>query len=306
MNRFKNILYILQGEIEQQTAAIARVVTLARNNQADLTIVEVMSNNASEEMINNRKLHLHLLLQLYCNQQNIKIDILIITDFLDVIRAVLNHAYDLVVKPVENPDLMTKLFGSDDMCLLRKCPCPVWLIKQHEESTYHNILVALDFPTHNATEYEQHFNQKILELSASLALSEFSALHLAHAWDAIAEGKIQTWNANHATIAKYIDGERSSHEMQFHQLGEWLKNHLGKESYEYLAPHFHLRRGAATKVITDLAKELQADLIVIGTIGRAGISGLLIGNTAETILEQVNCSVLALKPAEFVSPVTLN
>jgi universal stress protein E len=42
------------------------------------------------------------------------------------------------------------------------------------------------------------------------------------------------------------------------------------------------------------------------TVGRTGIPGLLMGNTAETILQQVNCSVLAIKPPGFVTPVTLD
>jgi universal stress protein E len=41
----------------------------------------------------------------------------------------------------------------------------------------------------------------------------------------------------------------------------------------------------------------------MGTVGRAGIAGLLIGNTAEKILHQVECSVMTVKPDGFVSPV---
>jgi len=46
------------------------------------------------------------------------------------------------------------------------------------------------------------------------------------------------------------------------------------------------------------------DLIVMGTLARAGVEGLLIGNTAEKILSRIDCSVLALKPEGFVSPIT--
>jgi len=52
-------------------------------------------------------------------------------------------------------------------------------------------------------------------------------------------------------------------------------------------------------------KVLQADLVVMGTVARTGIAGWLIGNTAEAILEQLQCSVLAVKPHGFVSPVKL-
>ena len=44
----------------------------------------------------------------------------------------------------------------------------------------------------------------------------------------------------------------------------------------------------------------------MGTVARTGIPGLLIGNTAETILQRVDCSVLAVKPDGFVSPVGLD
>ena len=58
-------------------------------------------------------------------------------------------------------------------------------------------------------------------------------------------------------------------------------------------------------VIPRLASKLQADLIVMGTVARTGIPGLFIGNTAETILGRVECSVLAVKPPGFVTPVKL-
>ena len=41
----------------------------------------------------------------------------------------------------------------------------------------------------------------------------------------------------------------------------------------------------------------------MGTVGRTGIQGVLIGNTAETILSNVHCPVLTTKPEGFVSPV---
>ena len=50
--------------------------------------------------------------------------------------------------------------------------------------------------------------------------------------------------------------------------------------------------------------ELLADLFVEGTFTRPGISGLMIGNTAEAILNQLTCSVLAIKPPGFQTPVT--
>jgi len=58
-------------------------------------------------------------------------------------------------------------------------------------------------------------------------------------------------------------------------------------------------------VIAPLAAELWADLVVMGTVARTGISGLIIGNTAEAILDQLTCSVLAIKPPGVKTPVKI-
>jgi nucleotide-binding universal stress UspA family protein len=64
-----------------------------------------------------------------------------------------------------------------------------------------------------------------------------------------------------------------------------------------------LIKGQAEDVIPDLAESFEADLVVIGTVGRTGIPGLLIGNTAEEILNSVDCSVVTLKPEGFETPI---
>jgi universal stress protein E len=45
--------------------------------------------------------------------------------------------------------------------------------------------------------------------------------------------------------------------------------------------------------------------VVMGTVARTGVPGFIMGNTAETILSQIDCSVLAIKPPGFTTPVTL-
>ena len=54
-----------------------------------------------------------------------------------------------------------------------------------------------------------------------------------------------------------------------------------------------------------MVDRLDVDLVVMGTVGRTGLKGLIMGNTAETILRSVRCSVLAVKPEGFVTPVRI-
>jgi nucleotide-binding universal stress UspA family protein len=74
---------------------------------------------------------------------------------------------------------------------------------------------------------------------------------------------------------------------------------------DYLKPQTHLVKGLARKEIPALANQIEADMVVMGTVVRTGIPGFIMGNTAETILNQIDCSVLAIKPSGFVTPITL-
>lgn len=318
MKVFKSILCVTEP-IEGCRPILDRAVSLAENNQAQLTVAVVIPRIETEirmpdtgpvpapaTMASERLQILQGFTAPYRQRLGIQHEVLTGTGFLEIIRAVLRHGHDLLVKPAENPTFTERLFGSDDMHLLRKCPCPVWLTKPGEKSNYRCIVAAVDFDPETPDAGEQNLNEQILELSSSLAVSDFAALHVVHLWDAPGESTVRGWSDNpDAAVASYVEGERSSHQRRLDRLREKLRDRIGNEAYDYISPQFHLRRGAASNGIPELARELQADLVVMGTVARTGISGLFIGNTAETVLEQLQCSVLAVKPSGFVSPVTL-
>lgn len=65
----------------------------------------------------------------------------------------------------------------------------------------------------------------------------------------------------------------------------------------------HVVEGVAGEIIPDLVQRLGIGILVMGSLARTGISGLLIGNTAERVLSSVEASVLAVKPPGFESPI---
>jgi len=74
-----------------------------------------------------------------------------------------------------------------------------------------------------------------------------------------------------------------------------------------LAVYKHLPRSESpARAIVKLARSKKIDLLVMGTVCRTGVAGFFIGNTAEKVLSEVNCSVLTVKPQGFVTPVTLD
>jgi len=318
MPQLRRILHLAEASVAQGPV-LARAVSLAERTQGELTVLDVVPVipasigqqgslhviDAQAALVNGRRTELSALIAPYRSRRDILVDVQVGEVFLEVIRAVLRDGHDLLIKRAENPSFIERLFGTDDMHLLRKCPCPVWLTRPDERSSYACILAAVDFDVDGrSNSAEQALNERILELASLFALADVAVLHLIHAWDAPAEGMVRSWADNPVVAGgAYVEGERSRHERAFNLLRDQLRDHLGSAVYERLAPRFHLRRGAAVEVVPGLAKQLHADLVVMGTVARTGIAGLFIGNTAERILEQLQCSVLAIKPPGFVSPV---
>lgn len=323
MKGFLNILCAVTPAPEH-AAALQRAVSLAENNQASLTVAAVIprftadyrmpeGGPVSAEMQDRLKAeHLEALESFtapYRGRVQIRHEVLAGRVFMELIRAVLRNGHDLVIKPAENPGYVERLFGSDDMHLLRKCPCPLWLTKPGEKADYERILAAVDLGTESDEASRPAFGEldaAILELASSLAVSDFTELHVVHAWDAPAESILRRWNyePDHL-VTRYVDAERERHQRALERARRALRERLGEETYDYVSPRFHLQRGPASRAVPDAAGNLRADLVVMGTLGRSGIAGLFIGNTAEAILEQLQCSVLALKPPGFVTPVTV-
>lgn len=317
MKRFKRILYVGEASVDQ-ASAIARAVSLAKNNQADLKVMDVVpplpeggrlpsAGNWQSAMVDERRQALESLVAPHRQGVNVHLEVQVGKTFLEVIRTVLRDAHDLVIKPAENPGWVERLFGSDDMHLLRKCPCPVWMTKPGEKANYGCIMAALDFDPSQLDAVAQGLNGEILALAGSLALSDFAALHLVHAWNAPAEGILRARSSNpDADLFAYIEGERLRHQEGMDLLSQSLRERIGQEAYTYLSPQCHMAQGSPKTVVPGLATHLQADLVVMGTVGRTGISGLFMGNTSEAVLDQLKCSVLAIKPPGFVSPVMLD
>lgn len=320
MELFKNILYVSEVSVAQE-ASLARAVSLAENNQANLSVLDVVPvvpsgprilpdgrtpRELQNALVDHRLQVLESLVEPYRKRLDICLEVLVGTTFLEVTRSVLRNDYDLLIKPAENPKFIERLFGSDDMQLLRNCPCPIWLAPAGKQGDYKRILVAIDLDPYEPNAADDNLNREILALSGSLALSDFASLHFVHAWDAPGEMLVWLWSENASKASSdYVEGMRSSHESALYRFRDQLKERIGLDAYNHLAPQFHLRQGVPSQVIPNMIEKLGADLVIMGTVARTGIAGLLIGNTAEAILEQVQCSVLAIKPPGFVSPVRL-
>jgi nucleotide-binding universal stress UspA family protein len=184
------------------------------------------------------------------------------------------------------------LFGSSDQRLMRKCPCPVWIVKPSRKKYFRKILAAVDLnPSEPDTEA---LARQIMSLATWLAKEERSELHVLHVWRLPGEAKLRGRQILTTSADKILRDLRAAHKTELDGL---LKH------YPYEKKIVHLIKGRAGEVIPAFAEKHEVDLVVIGTVARGGIPGLFIGNTAEKVLSEVDCSVLTLKPEGFETPI---
>ena len=176
LRRFQKILFV--NHPLNVPEALERALQLARNNGARLDVI-----NVYEELPDS----LDKVISALKEQQHDQVTRLIETSrpgigsvkhvqrsgtpFIEIIKEVLEEGHDLIIKPARGYSrLSAMLFGSTDLHLLRKCPCPVWIIKPSGAPSYQRILAAVD-PDPDERENED-LNRLILELATSLAQQE--------------------------------------------------------------------------------------------------------------------------------------
>ena len=155
------------------------------------------------------------------------------------------------------------------------------------------ILAAIDpFPD---GEEQERLNDRIIQLAASLADWEQGELYAVGAWD-VPGGPLLMSRMNSTAFEDHVENIRIWGRETFLQALESLSKPL-------LPNHARYERGKAADVIVRCSQDIDADVIVMGTLARTGVPGMLIGNIAERVLRQSRCSLLTIKPQRFVSPV---
>lgn len=323
MQRFKNILFVLDNS-PFTGAAIQRAVELASTNKAKLTIIDIIPvspigrslQSLSEkvdmmrkELINERKIEMEETLYGYLGDQEVTIEVLPGKPFFEIIQYVIRNNCDLVIKSAEQDNLLPPiLFGSTDLKLLRKCPCPVWIVKPDDHPPSRRILAAVELESSDENLEIDVINRQIVEITSSLAQRESAQLHIVHAFLILDGGKLAQMLSKHfeEDSIRWVEEQKRNIDALQKSFEKMFKKHLDDKNIADLEYNFHFLEGEAEDVIVDLVQTEKIDLVVMGTVGRSDLAGLLIGNTSEAILSRIQCSVLAIKPPGFVSPIAFH
>jgi nucleotide-binding universal stress UspA family protein len=299
--KFTNILFV-PLRMRDNPAAIRKVAAAAKGHNADLTVMGVVEEpSAFHRLIDRPRLDSSIRaaeqedlidrLSACCATTGLEnAQTMIRTGIppLTIIEQVIAGGHDLVVVTTDDD----RHDHATVKRLLRKCPCPVWVIRP-SRAKVQRILAAV-----NPSPDERELNCEIL--GAALAMHDLfgGELHAVHAWRLLGESTLRNSAFLHTPpeeVDRLVKSERTRHAAAFDDL---LTSCGGEASW-----NTHLLEGAAPDAVMGLMKRKRINLLVMGTVARTGIAGLLVGNTAEQLIDDVRCSVIAVKPPGFVSPV---
>ncbi len=186
-------------------------------------------------------------------------------------------------------------YGSTTRHLMRKSGVPLWIMAPSKRTAVKRVAAAVDIVTNDPE--SERLNAQIVRWAERIARQQDAKLQLCHAWQLEAEAYLIDWAGySDMAIAKMAQEE----ERQRKERLEALLTELGLSPDK--VPIVMLEGKPKTKIPIYLDQS-DTDLVVMGTLCRSGIAGFIIGNTAERMIDAVHCSIVALKPDGFRSPV---
>ncbi|MFT4058505.1 MAG: universal stress protein [Legionella sp.] len=308
MKRFHNILFVSSG-IKDETEALKQALLIANESEASLSILIIgpqfpqSFNQYKRSYESFLKEHITKTIEtakrgIPAHQRKCAITIDIEWEnapSIRIIQHILRSAHDLLVKAAEDTK-NTAGFKALDMALLRKCPCPLFLHRPLKHTKDIRIAAAID--TEHGGSTGQDLAISLLKLTQSLVNYYHSEFSVISCWDLILENFMRdsAWlKMSQSEIDTMLLEESNTHFLT-------LKKLIEKSEIKDKPTIYHLK-GDPTEMIPITVHDKHIDMLVMGTVARTGISGFIIGNTAENILQQIDCSLWALKPIGFISPV---
>ncbi|GAB1267599.1 hypothetical protein NBRC116493_08520 [Aurantivibrio infirmus] len=214
--------------------------------------------------------------------QSLKVKSTIVVDH-DIARWVKQNCdtkkVDLVIKTGNRSENM--FHTPTDWQLIRQVNCPVLIASAKKWKAKSRILATVDLVEKNKN--QEKINTKTLVTAEHFAAKNNSALHVAYS----------------IPITKALT------ELDIVEPSDVLAK-KGKKMEQVLdkvilrckikSANKNIVAGDVADTIPKLAHQLKADLVVMGSIGRTGVKGLLLGNTAERVIHNLRTDVLVIKP----------
>lgn len=152
------------------------------------------------------------------------------------------------------------------------------------------ILVAID---------NSHMNQQVFDEAVSLAKATDGNLMLLHVLSPLDEQYIDPLFLQPTIVYPQLQGNNSKYANDWNNLKEnrynWLRKLCEQATKLGVKTEFSQNIGEPSRMICDIARNWEADVIVIGRRGRRGISEFLMGSVSNYVLHRAHCSVFTVQ-----------
>lgn len=184
------------------------------------------------------------------------------------------------------------LLAYTDWELLRTCPIPLLLVKNRRLYHRPRVFAAVD-PSH-ALDKASKLDRQILRAGAQLVHALHGELHALH-----------VFHPPIAMMPTMPDGPLvdldTGHEEAQHTARRKLEKLV--DGFDVKRSHCHVVQGRANEAIPQTAKRERSAILAMGAVSRSGLKRFFIGNTAESVLDEVTSDILVVKPVDFRSRV---
>lgn len=306
MLAIKNILLILDQELDNQIA-IKRAMQLCKEHDSHLFITTYTYNHACEEgSLIDLELR-HDLKSLLIEQSQQWAEALMQEFYLPkdtplsicwcehAYKAVLDNSedvsFDLVLKAAsKHHSIVDRVMKHQDWNLLKMCPAPVLLVKEKPEWGSRNILAAVDSTSMESS--HKAINEHILEFCELINSDDLYQTHIVNSYPIMS-----------LTLASLPDTPVPEDLQQYVVDQHQTATEKIAQKYNIPENNTHIREGEPEEVITQIAHDLDADVVLVGILSEADLQSVILGSTIEHVMDSTRSDVLAIKPQDGVKEI---
>lgn len=265
--------------------AIRRAILLAKQHDAAMVIIHAVDDDQPQRILKvERSETSAVLTELATTTREIdgvtcRARVVLGDPFEAIIKASDEDDADLIVLGEHRRQALKNIFiGTTAERTVRGSRRPVLIASAVPASFYRHVLIATDL---------SDASREAAYAVTSLGLDKHAAVSVVHVFDAFGSGLMARASLHEDDIKDYVEVERSRADQD---LARFMQDVPIEPMYKMLK----LNESSPSSAICMAAKEISADLIVVGTHGRTGITKLLLGSVAENVLRTSACDVLAV------------
>lgn len=197
----------------------------------------------------------------------------------------------VVMRTHYHPWLDQAVLSAADWQLIRLCPAPLLLVKERPWSAGPRLLAAVD-PGH-VDDRHARLEKDILDAAEALAAALSGQVRVAHCY--LSAAALQAAERG----AAFVTGSGPAEDCVGARRAALVKLLDGRG---IPADHLCMAEGRPEVELPRMAAEFGTDVLVTGGVSRGRIEQVLIGGTAERMLDRLGCDLLVVKRADFRCP----